>query len=133
MHLELPKLTSRLYKPFDWYGWAMSILGLVLMCKFGGVGWVFGTTPNWWLFAVTFFIFWEYAERVAYGRIYKFVYYDTIIHRMYELDVSGKRFFVNAETEEELDLYMQLHYPDMEFTVVSDTHTESFIKTERHV
>jgi hypothetical protein len=130
--MNTPKITSRLYKPFDWFGWVMCILGLALMCKFGGVGGVFGTDKNWWLFALTFMLFAEYMFRVALGRIYKFVYYDTIIHRLYEIEVvDGNIFYVCAENGDELDLYMETHYPEMTYTILKDTHAESFIKTEQ--
>lgn len=129
--MNIPKFTGRIYKPFDWFGWIMCILGLFLMCKFGGVGGVFGTEKNWWLFALTFMLFSEYMFRVALGRVYKFVYYDTVIHRLYEIEcMEEKTFYVCAETEDELALYMDVQYPGMTYTILKDTHTESFIKTE---
>ncbi len=128
--MNSPKEIGRAYDPFDWWGWIMAIIGLTLMAYFGGL---FGHKQNWWLVALAFLNFWEYAVRVAYGRLYKYIYYDTIIHPMYELDVKGKRYFVNAETEDELELYMQIHYPDLEYTIMDKTHTETFIKTEKFV
>jgi hypothetical protein len=130
--MRIPKEVGRLFKPFDWWGWIMSIIGLLLLCRFGGVGWIFGTDTNWWLFAATFFVFAEFAIRVGYGRVYKIVYYDTILHNMYEIEAGDKTFFVCALNEEELDLYMELHYPNMKFKVINETHTESFIKTEEY-
>lgn len=132
MNLEIPKLTGRIYKPIDVYGWFMSILGLVLMTHFGGL---LNSPPNWWALAFTVFIFFDYAVRVACGRVYKFVYYDTIIHPMYKLNVKGKDqpYYVNAESEDELNLYMELHYPNVEYSIDEVTHTETFIKTERFV
>jgi len=130
--MKLPELTGRIYKPFDIYGWVMCILGLSLLCKFGGVGWLFGTDKNWWLFAFTFFIFMEFALRVALGRIYKFVYYDTILNDMYELDISGEQFFVCAAGLDELNLYMETIHPTLEYKIVNDTLVESFVKTEQH-
>jgi hypothetical protein len=112
----------------------MAILGLFLMCKFGGIGWVFGTEKNWWLFALTFMLFSEYMFRVALGRIYKFIYYDTIIHRLYEIEVADEKiFYVCAETEDELDLYMEAKYPGLTYTILKDTHAGSFIRTEEFV
>jgi hypothetical protein len=71
---------------------------------------------------------------VAFGKIKMFVYYDTIIHRLYEIEIqNGNIFYVNAETEDELDLYMDVNYPNLEFKILKKTHTESFIKTEKHV
>jgi hypothetical protein len=132
--MNVPKITGRIYKPFDWFGWFMAIIGLFLMCKFGGVGWIFGTDKNWGMFALTFLLFWEYAFRVAFGRVYKFIYYDTIIHNMYELEMDdGKIFYVNAENEDELALYMEMHYPELEYKILKETHTESFIKTDKFV
>lgn len=131
--MKTPKIVGRVYKPFDWYGWIMSLLGIGLMCKFGGVGWIFGTDKNWWLFALTFLLFWEYALRVALGRVYKFVYFDTIVNSMYEVQIDGKIFFVCAASEEELDIYMEASYPDMEYKILQDTIVESFVKTEQFV
>jgi len=130
--MNLPKIVSReRVDKLDWWGWIMSILGLVLMAHFGGI---FGTEKNWWLFAAVFFTFWEYMNRVAFGKIKMFVYYDTIIHRLYEIEIqNGNIFYVNAETEDELDLYMDVNYPNLEFKILKKTHTESFIKTEKHV
>jgi hypothetical protein len=137
MKIEVPKLTGRIYKPFDWYGWIMAILGLTLMAKFGGL---LGTPPNWWMVAACFLCFWEYAIRVAYGRVYKFIYYDTVLHNMYEIkltnvdnDTETESFFVSAETDQELALYMELHYPTLTFEVVATHALESFIKTESFI
>lgn len=130
MRVKVPKLLAREVRKFDFIGWFMSILGLCLMAKFGGIGWIFGTDRNWWWFALVFFIFFEYMVRVSYGRIYKYVYYDTVIHRLYELEVNRKTFYVCAENSEELDLYMELTYPGLEYTILKDTHLESYIKEE---
>lgn len=131
--MNTPKEVGRLFKPFDWWGWIMSITGLLLMCKFGGVGWIFGTDKNWWLLILTFFIFAEYALRVAYGRVYKIIYYDTVLHNMYEVGINDKQFFVCALDVNELAIYMHLHYPDMDYKILNETHTESFIKTEKYL
>lgn len=128
--MKIPKEVGRVYKPFDWCGWIMSILGLVLMAHFGGI---FGNPAEWWYLLLTFLLFWEYAVRVAYGRVYRIVYYDTIIHPMYKLLVGGKQFFVNAASKDELALYMEMNYPNMDYEIVEDTHTETFIKTEKYL
>jgi hypothetical protein len=131
--MRTPKIVGRVFKPFDWFGWAMSLLGISLMCKFGGVGWIFGNDKNWWLFALTFMLFWEYAFRVAFGKVYKFVYFDTIVRKMYEVKIDDKTFFVCAASEEDLDLYIESVYPGMEYEVIQDTIVESFIKTEHFI
>ena len=128
--MNIPKQVERIYNPFDWYGWIVCTITLLLMCKFGGVGWKFGNDSNWWLFALSFIIFWENAMRVAFGKINKYVYYDTVVHSMFELEIQNKKFFVCAETEEELDMYLDLHYPNIEYAIINKTHTESFIKSE---
>ena len=59
--MNLPKIVSReRVDKIDWWGWIMSILGLVLMAHFGGI---FGAERNLWLLAVVFFVFWEYRKR----------------------------------------------------------------------
>ena len=128
--MRIPKEVGKIYKPFDAFGWFMSILGLLLMCKFGGVGWIFGTETNWWLLLAVVMCFIEYPIRVGYGRVYKYVYYDTILHNMYEIESDDKTFFVCAYNEDELSVYMELHYPSLDYRVIKETHTESFIKTE---
>ena len=130
---SIPKEVGRVYKPFDWFGWLMSIIGLLLICKFCGVGWIFGTDTNWWLFVAVFFIFAGYVIRVGYGRVYRHVYYDTIIHNMYEVAIDDKKFFVCALNENELVIYMDLHYPKIGYRVLEETHVESFIKTEKYL
>jgi hypothetical protein len=124
----IPKEVGRIYKPFDLFGWFMAILGLVMMAYFGGL---FKTPPDWWLLAASFLCFWEYTLRVAYGRIYRIVYYDTIIHNLYEIRVDNKTFYVNAYCEEDLAHYINSVYPGMEYHVV-ETHTESFIRLDKH-
>jgi hypothetical protein len=132
--LDLPKETGREYRPFDLYGWFMCFVGLIFMCHFGGIGWIFGEEKNWWWMGFTFLVFAEYVGRVAYGRVYKFVYYDTIIHPLYQITVTelDKVFYINAPSEEDLENYMYLHYPTLEYEV-EETHTETFIRTERYL
>jgi hypothetical protein len=127
--MKIPKEVGRIYNPFDWFGWSMSIFGLVLMGYFGGI---IGPTFNGWILSAVFFCFWEYAIRVAYGRVFKYVYYDTIIHNMYKLEIDDKIFYVNAFNESELALYMDIHYPGMNYSIIEETHTESFIKEEHY-
>lgn len=130
--MKTPDITGRIFKPIDWFGWVMSFLGIVLMCEFGGVGWIFGHDKDWWLFALTFLLFWEYAARVAFGRVYKFVYFDTIMRKMYQIEINDKQFYICASTQDELDLYMETIYPSLEYEILSKSNVESFIKTEQH-
>jgi hypothetical protein len=124
------KEVERIYKPFDWVGWIMSLLGLVMITYFSGL---FGNPPDWWFVGLSVLVFWEYAVRVAYGRLCTYIYYDTILHPMYELDIEGNKYFVNALNVEELNLYMDIHYPDMKYKIIDETHTESFIKTKKTI
>lgn len=130
--MKIPKEVGRIYKPVDIWGWFMCIFGVILMCKFGGVGWIFGTDKNWWLFALTIYLFWEYVCRVAFGRVYRLVFYDTLIHNMYIIETDDKTIYVNADSEDELDLYMEAHYPGMKYKIIDKTHTESFIREDHY-
>lgn len=124
----IPKNVGRKYKRFDLWGWLMSLLGLYLMGYYSGI---FTKTPvNWWVLLTVFFVFWGYAVRVSYGRLYKIVYYDTIIYPMFELKAGDKRYFVNAETEEELAIYMSDNYPNIDYEILDKTHTETYVKVE---
>ena len=123
---------GRVYKPFDFFGWLMCLLGISLMCKFGGVGWIFGTEKNWWMLAVVVFVFFDYMVRVAFGRVYKVVHFDSVVYTMYEILVNDKTFFVCAKSEEELALYMEHKYPSLEYKVLGENTVESFVKTENH-
>ena len=123
MAIQAPKLLAREERPWDWYGWGMSLLGIALMyhqvaCR------------NWWGLALVIFIMLEFIFRVALGRVYKYVYFDTIIHPIYEIKMKGEKKYVNAYSEEELELYMMLHYPGQKYEVVEKNETETFIKTD---
>lgn len=131
--MRTPKIIGRAYKPFDWFGWFMALFGIVLLCKFGGIGWIFGTDKEWWLFAAVFFCFWEYANRVAFGRIYKFVYYDTVLHNTYKVIADGNQFYVSALNADDLALYMETTYPELDYSIVDEFFVESFVKTEQFV
>lgn len=130
---DYPEEVGRKYKPFDLYGWIMCILGLLLMCHFSGIGWIFGTEKTLHLLALTIFIFFDFMIRVAYGRVYRLVYYDTIIHPLYEIKIDDKVFFVNAPNEEHLKIYMDLNYPAIEKYTIVETHTETYIRTEKYL
>lgn len=125
---QLPKLTGREYRPFDWYGWIMCALGAWLLYYFGNreVPWLDKLAQV----GLVVFVFIEYTFRVAYGRIYKFVYYDTIIHNMYELKIGDDTYYVCSENEDELDLYMEIHYKDIKYQIVDKHPVESYIKRE---
>lgn len=131
--MKTTSVVGRLYKPFDWFGWAMCIIGVGLLCKFGGVGWIFGTEKNWWLFATVFLVFWDYVCRVSFGRVYKVVFYDTIVNNMYKIQFNNDTHYVCAASEEELDLYMESVHGSTDYVVLDKTIVESFIKTENHI
>jgi hypothetical protein len=140
--MEIPKLVGRYYKPFNLFGWIMSLIGLFLMCKFAGLGSIierlspiFGITQNWWLLLLTFYVTLGYMLQVALGRVYMYVYYDTIIRTVYEIktNFNGEIFRVAADSEEELNMYMNIHYPNIEFTINDEYDIESFLKKEKYV
>lgn len=127
--IELPKLTGREYRPFDWFGWLMVLLGCGIMFML-----IRDVSMQWptkiIFFGICIISFIEYGARIIHGRVYTFVYYDTLVHVLYELIVNDETYFVCAEDEDDLKLYMELHYPEMPYTI-TDTHlAESFLKKE---
>ena len=123
--MKIPKLTGVEIRKFDWYGWVMCIVGLVCMGTFARTG-------EWYFTLLSVLCFWDYVLRVSFGRIYKQVYYDTILYPMYELNVEmvDETYFICAENEDELEIYMDLHYPNMKYKILRETHVESYLKTE---
>ena len=132
--IDLPKLTGRELRPFDWYGWMMALIGCGIMFLL-----IRDTTMIWPIkiisFGSTLLIFFDYVWRVAYGRVYKHVYYDTIVHTMYEIDLgsdSTDKYFICAENEEELRKYINIHYPFVGhmYKIIDEHNVESYIKKE---
>lgn len=123
--MKTPKITGIEIRKFDWHGWIMCLIGLIAL-YFNLVN------ENYWVAVAVFFCFLEYVTRVSFGRVYKHVFYDTILWPMYELEIglAGETYFVCAENENELALYVETHYPGMEYRILRETHVESFIKTE---
>lgn len=126
------KLWYRVEKKLDLWGWIMSLIGLGLMCYYAGF---FGHDRNLWGVLLIFFLTIEYFIRVGHGRLFSIIYYNTVINNMYELDVKGQEdtFFVCAENEAELDLYMELHYHQLDYKIIGETHAESFVKTDQRI
>jgi hypothetical protein len=128
---DLPKLTGREFRPFDWYGWMMALIGCGVMYLL-----IRDTSMTWPIkiisFGSTLLIFFDYVWRVAYGRVYKHVYYDTIIHTMYEIEISDERYFICAFNEEELKDYILVHYPFVgeSYRIIGEHNVESFLKKE---
>ena len=134
--MDLPKLTGREFKPFDWYGWLMILVGGIVMFLL-----IQDITLTWPIkiisFGITLLIFLDYAWRILEGRVYKYVYFDTIIHKMYEINLGGDRedrYFICAENEEELKQYIQIHYPMVGhmYKIVDEHNVESYIKREMY-
>ena len=129
--IELPKLVGREFRPFDWYGWLMALIGCAVMYFL-----IRDTTMTWPVkimnFAITLLVFLDYVWRVAYGRVYKHVYYDTIIHNMYEIEILDTSYFICADDEDELKIYIDLHYPLVgeNYKIINQAEVESFIKKE---
>lgn len=129
--MKTPKYTGVEVRTFDWFGW----FGW-LMCFIGLFALYWNVVlQNYWVALAVFFCFIEYVVRVGYGRIYKHIYYDTILYPMYEisidLDLENETYFVCAENEEELDLYVNSQYPNMKYKILRQTYVESYIKTEK--
>lgn len=129
--IELPKLTGREFRPWDWYGWFMSFWGIALTVIYATNNTITWTHKILVVSAISFITL-EYIWRVAYGRVYKHVYYDTIIHHMYEVKILDDTYYICAATEDELKLYLDLHYPLVgeNYTIVNQAEVESFIKKE---
>lgn len=129
--IEYPKLTGREFYPIDWYGWFMALLGCTLMYLL-----IQDETMTWPLKIIfvgtTILTFLDYVWRVAYGRVYKHVYYDTIIHNMYEVQILDTNYYICADDEDELKLYIDLHYPLVgeHYKIVNQAEVESYIKKE---
>jgi hypothetical protein len=130
---DLPKYIGKEFRPFDWYGWLMSIIGLVLIAI-----WSRDNTIGWFekivmVGTISFFTI-EYFFRVCYGRVYKMVYYDTILCNVYEIDVDGVSYYVAAENEKELQLYIDAYYPTVgqNYVITNDFPVESFVKREHY-
>ena len=130
--MDLPKLTGREFRPFDWYGWLMALIGCGVMYLL-----IRNTTMTWpskiISFGSTILIFFDYVWRVAYGRVYKYVYYDTIVHKMYEINLGADcedKYFICAENEEDLKQYITIHYPFVAhmYKIIDEHNVESYIK-----
>jgi hypothetical protein len=125
------KVEERDFKPFDWYGWVMSLVGITLMYYWStalNISWSYKIL----MFTTVTFMALDYFFRVAYGRVCRRVYYDTIIHNMYEIKAraTGDTYFVCAESEADLVEYMKLHYESVKYDIVEEHNIESFVKTE---
>ncbi len=111
---------------FDWFGWIMTIASAVLL--FFAVS----ATEEWYMKivrgAIPFLFFMEYGMRLFFGRIKLVMYHDTIIYKMYEIQIGMKTIYVCASNEDELDLYMEFRYPEKRYKVLGEHNVESFIK-----
>lgn len=114
---------GREFKPFDWYGWIMALFGCVVMYQTI-------SEKQYVIFLAALFVFIQYVWRVCFGRIYKIVYYDTLLHNMYQISVDDKIFYICSHNEEELALYMEAHYPNLEYRIIDQHLVESYIKRE---
>ena len=127
--IELPKLTGREFRPWDWFGWIMSLWCLSLIYLILGMD-EYSALQKVVYSSLAAICAIHYISRVAFGRVYKHVYYDTIIHTMYELKIGEDTYYVCAENPEELALYMDVHYSEISYTVVDEHVLESFYKKE---
>jgi hypothetical protein len=127
--IEVPKYIGREFRPFDWYGWIMALIGCAVMYLL-----IQDTTFDWTrkiiYFGVTILLFLDYVWRVAYGRVYKMVYYDTLLYTMYKVSVGDDIYYICSDTEEELDLYMEVNYPSLDYKIEEELLVESYIKKE---
>jgi len=131
MNNRLPKLTGREMRKFDFFGWFMCAVGGLLL--YFNIKLAMEDDPfKWWTVVLVLWVFYDYATRVAFGRVYQFVFFDTILRKLYKIQASSDMYYVCAENEEELALYMHLHYPNIEYTIEEESHVESFIRTDEH-
>jgi hypothetical protein len=128
---DVPSYIEKEFKPMDIYAWAMTIIGMGLFT------WCILLpsleTLNKWFYCLTiaFFTF-DYVLRILHGRVCKLVWYNTFMYNMYEIRSSGDTFFVCSPSEEDLSLYMDAIYPNIQYVII-DTHiAESFQKTEQY-
>jgi hypothetical protein len=129
-----PKIYYKYKSHFDFAAWFWTIISFYLVLHFGGVFNI--EHRNLWMVASVFLFSWEYIGRIAWGKLFSIIYYDTIVHTIYELfveDSEQKTYFVAAQNRDELDLYMEMHYPGLEYNVVNSFDVESFIKTDQRV
>jgi hypothetical protein len=132
--IELPKYKGRIFKPYDWFGWLASLVGIGLMAiivRDDSIEWY----QKCWVMGAVGFCTLEYFWRVAQGRVYKYIYYDTIIHNMYQIKIGENTYYICAESIEELELYLDVHYPNVSenYEVISENAVESWIKKENFV
>ena len=122
------KQVGRVVKRFDWYGWIMCILGLVLM-------YIAVVSHSWFLLGVIILFFLDYVWRVSFGRVFMVVCYDTIIRHMYQVKAlyNDEMYYVCAEDEEQLVEYMRLYYKGIDYVIMDTLIVESFIKQEKHM
>jgi hypothetical protein len=127
--MKTPKLVGREFKSWDWYGWLMSIIGVLVICLIGKNDGIV-LYQKICLVAVVSYITMGYFYRVAYGKIYMLVYYDTIIHKMYQVKILEETYYICADDEQDLDLYIELHYSNIKnsYDILGEHNVESFIK-----
>lgn len=118
---------GREFRPFDWWGWIMSSLGLYLMYNYLYL-------KGEWLIGITIFFFAaEYFVRVGLGRVYKKIYYTTLYDKLYivELDNNITK-YVTAKGDEDLDLYITSKFPGSTYTILEETQVLSHQILEKH-
>lgn len=129
--MKVPTHIGKKFKTWDIFGWFMSFLGLGLMYHY-----IRAEDINIWqkiiLNLTIFFFTIDYMIRVCVGRIYRIVYHDTILHNMYEVSAGENIYYVCAASEEELALYMEGMYPDIQYRILDTKIVESFEKTEQY-
>jgi len=122
--MSQPKLTGREVRKYDWEGWIVFLVACAVIA--------YALREHSYVLVLPGVLFaWDYGTRVMLGRVYKFVYFDTIIHTMYEIVAHGSTYFVCAESEEELKTYMGIHYKLTTYRVIDKHIVESFIKTNQ--
>lgn len=131
--MKVPTHLGREYKPFDIWGWVIfGAWGFMTYCALNALlmDWSNFLKIGWVISSIIFL--WDSAVRILMGRLYLIVYHDTVLRTMFEISSGGKTFFVCAENEDDLALYMESFYPNLKYNIVEKHAVESYLKREEY-
>jgi hypothetical protein len=128
---DVPSYIEKEFKPIDIYAWIMSIIGMGLIGVCVNIP-TFNTTTKWFYCITIAFFTLDYMLRILQGRVCRLIWYNTFLYDLYEIRASGKTFYICSPSEEELTLYMNANYKDIQYTIIDVHVAESFQKTEKY-